>query len=364
MNISIPATSTPVELPATTRRKITDVFTRDEIKVLTARSNLMGFAAIGFSWSVIALCFAVMAWASMQPLIIAVPVFVLATIVVAGRQLSLGILQHDAAHGTLFNTKWLNEKFTDWVCARAIWNDLTKYRPYHFIHHTKTATPEDPDLSLVAGLPTSRASIARKFLRDIVGLTGLKFLAGRLLMDLGFIKWTVTNQIVWISQTPRSILMMPVTFLRNATPAILVNGLLFAVLWAVGHPLLYLMWVLAYVTPFPLFTRIRSFAEHAALEKTTDMFLNTRTTRAGFIARATVAPLNVNYHIEHHIMASAPYFRLPKIHRLLRERGAVAEPPGYLEVFRIMSSRPSARKLQSTQNSNDISLEGVKNECN
>ena len=78
------------------------------------------------------------------------------------------------------------------------------------------------------------------------------------------------------------------------------------------------------------------------LERVPDMFLNTRTTRAGWIARLTAAPANVNYHIEHHAMASVPYYRLPQMHRLLRERNAVPEAPGYLEVLRIASTPATA----------------------
>ena len=51
----------------------------------------------------------------------------------------------------------------------------------------------------------------------------------------------------------------------------------------------------------------------------------------------------MNYHIEHHVMASVPYFRLPLMHRMLRERGAVGAPPGYLDVLRIVSA-PEARQ--------------------
>ena len=30
-------------------------------------------------------------------------------------------------------------------------------------HHAKTSTPEDPDLTLVAGFPTTKTSLTRKF---------------------------------------------------------------------------------------------------------------------------------------------------------------------------------------------------------
>lgn len=260
--------------------------------------------------------------------------------VIAGRQLSLAIMMHDASHSTLFKSKWLNDVFADWTCARPIWNDLKKYRGHHFIHHTRTGQDDDTDLSLVAPFPTTRASLLRKFLRDVAGITGIKFLVGRFLMDTGYLKWTVANDLTWLPREGQTFWSRLVLFVRSVTPTVVVNGILFAVLWAAGHPWLYGIWILAYVTPFSLFVRIRSLAEHACTSKSVDMFLNTRSTRAGFLARATVAPLNVNYHIEHHVMASVPYFRLPIMHRMLRDRGMVAESPGYLEVLRIVSSKP------------------------
>jgi fatty acid desaturase len=80
-------------------------------------------------------------------------------------------------------------------------------------------------------------------------------------------------------------------------------------------------------------------AEHACLESSPDVLRSTRTTQAGWIARACVAPIRVNFHIEHHLMASVPYFRLPKLHALLRQRGIVAQPPTYLQVLKRVSMR-------------------------
>ncbi|MCH8543872.1 MAG: fatty acid desaturase family protein [Alcanivorax sp.] len=344
MSNAIPAQNdtAPATLPGDTRRKVTEIFTRDEIRMLTARSDIRGFIAVCFTWLTIGLCFVALAWASTQSLLVFVPVFLLALCILGGRQLSLAIQMHDASHGSLFKHKWLNHVFADWVCARPIWNDLHKYRAHHIIHHTHTGQDIDSDLSLVAAFPTTRASLARKLLRDAVGITGVKFFIGRFLMDAGYIKWTVAND---VERLPRDGMTLPrrlAMLVRNVTPTLIVNGILFAVLWAAGHPWLFLVWILAYMTTFSVFVRIRSMAEHACTQRSPDMFLNTRTTRAGLLARATVAPLNVNYHIEHHVMASVPYFRLPLMHRMLRERGAVAAPPGYLDVLRLVSSRKAA----------------------
>jgi fatty acid desaturase len=329
-------TITDAVIPEETRQKVSLLFTRDEIKQLTARSDLRGAWAVLSTWALLAGAFAVLAWAADQPLRWAIPAFVVGLSVIAGRQLCLAILMHDAAHGTLFKTRWFNQVLADWACARPIWNDLSKYRAHHLIHHAKTGTDADTDLSLVTPFPCSRRSLARKFLRDLSGLTGLKFFAGRLLMDMGYLRWTIANDVTRLPAVPmRERLRL---LARNASPTVIVNALLFALLWAAGHPWLFVAWVAAYMTPFSLFVRIRSLAEHACTERSPDMFRNTRTTRAGWFARATVAPLRVNYHLEHHAMPGVPYFRLPAMHRMLREQGVVPEAPGYVEVMKIVSS--------------------------
>ena len=333
-------------VPDITRRKVTEIFTRDEIRMLTARSDIRGFIAVGFTWLTICASFVALAWASQHSLLIFIPVLLLALCVLGGRQLSLAIQMHDASHGTLFKRKWLNNVAADWLCARPIWNDLHKYRAHHIVHHTHTGQAQDPDLSLVAPFPTTRQSLARKLLRDMAGVTGIKFFIGRFLMDAGYLKWTVANDVVRLPREGMTPWRRLIMLVRNVSPTVIVNGVMFAVLWASGYPWLFAVWILAYMTTFSLFVRIRSMAEHACTEtgseKSQDMFLNTRTTRAGLLARATVAPLNVNYHIEHHVMASVPYFRLPMMHRMLRERGAAQAPPGYLDVLRIVSPKVAA----------------------
>ena len=121
---------------------------------------------------------------------------------------------------------------------------------------------------------------------------------------------------------------LPGTFLKNARGMLLTNGLLLAAFWISGNTWLYSVWGRTYITPFPLFIRIRSMAEHACLKSSPDVLRSTRTTQASWVARACVAPIRVNFHFEHHLMASVPYFRLPKLHALLRQRGYV--PPHLL----------------------------------
>ena len=320
--------------------KITDIFSREEIKQLTTRSDLMGWWAVLSTWLIIAAAFASVAWASQHLSSLGlVLVILLALMVIAGRQLCLAIMMHDAAHGTLFANKQLNQTIGTWLCAKPIWNDLSHYRPYHLQHHAKTSSDEDPDRCLIADLPTTKWSLTRKFTRDLVGLTGLKFLVGRLLMDLEILQWSVTNNIEKLPQQHRSLLSYPIAFLKNSYGMLITNSVLFVVLASLGYAWLYGLWVLAYITPFPLFIRIRNMAEHACTQRSSHMFDNTRTTHAGWLARATVAPLRVNYHREHHLMAGVPYFNLPVMHHMLLAKGVIDNPPNYVDVLKIVSAK-------------------------
>ena len=93
---------------------------------------------------------------------------------------------------------------------------------------------------------------------------------------------------------------------------------------------------------FSRHARVRSLAEHACMARGPDPLRNTRTTRAGVLARITVAPLHVNYHLEHHLLPTVPWFRLPALGRLLAAREVI--PPGsrlpsYVAVLRTVTAR-------------------------
>jgi fatty acid desaturase len=316
------------------QRGLKGLFTPAEIANVTARSDLMGAWVLFGNWLAIAACFWAMAHFD------SVWVYVLGTCLIAGRQLGLGILQHEGAHGTLFKTRWLNDVLTDWLCARPVWQHLHKYRKHHIKHHTNTGLDADPDISLHAEFPVSKFSMTRKLLRDVSGLTGLKTMVALLMMDLGLIEWTVANKAHHISQRGRPWWDYPRSLLRNIYGMLITNAALFSVLYASGHPELYAFWVLAFLTALPLFIRIRSIAEHGCMQRGPNVLTNTRTTRANWLARITVAPHHVNFHKEHHLMASVPCYRLPQLHTLLRKKGLVNEPESYWDVIKLASGKP------------------------
>jgi fatty acid desaturase len=315
-------------------RRVTEVLTREEIAQLTKPSDGRGAWSVTVTWSLIAFALALV-WRWPNALTV-----VVALVVLGGRQLALAILMHEASHRSLFATRWLNDVVGTWLCAAPVWLHLEEYREHHLRHHSFTGLDQDPDLGLVTPFPVSRASLARKLARDLFGVTGLKRVVGLTLMDLGYLTYTASVGAKWTGRG-RPLGEVVAFGVRRLGPVVLVNGALVAVMVLVGAPWLALLWFGAYLTTFSLFLRIRSLAEHACTERSEDPLRNTRTTKANVLARLTVAPHHVNFHLEHHLLMTVPHYRLEALHRLLGEKGVLADATlatGYAEVLRLVSS--------------------------
>ncbi len=272
-------------------------FTRAEIQDLLRVSSARGWLSIAINWGLVAAAFAlVAAWPN--PLTVVVALFV-----IGARQLGCAILMHDAAHRTLLADRRWNDWAGSWLCAYPVWTDLFAYRPYHLQHHAKNWTAEDPDLGLVTPFPITRASLRRKLGRDLTGRTGRKF--ARAAWARSRARWRAGD-----ADGRRALVGFLVT-----------NGLLLAVLTAFGRPWLYLLWAGAWLTTHTLVTRVRAIAEHAMVPDPADPLRNTRTTLVRGWERLLVAPNHVNFHLEHHLLMTVPHYRLPRMHRMLAERG-------------------------------------------
>src|SRR5262249_17103445 len=166
-----------------------------------------------------------------------------------------------------------------------------------------------------------------------------KRVLGLLAMDLELLEYTVTAEIKSLPRRP--ILEHLSAGARNAFGVIVTNAALAGALALSGHAWVYVAWPIAFVTTFGVVLRVPWIAEHACMEVSEDPLRNTRTTLAGPLARLVIAPHRVGYHLEHHLLMTVPYFRLPALHRLLVERGAIPEQAiarGYLAVLRQASS--------------------------
>lgn len=250
-------------------------------------------------------------------------VFLLAVILIGSRQFALAVLMHEAAHGVFFANRRFNDAIGQWLCAFPIMLDINPYRTYHSKHHSYTETEQDPDIVLSRGWPVSRLSFSRKILRDLTGIAGVRRYASYFRAAAGDPSQPFHRRLLHLIGTLRGF------FVTN-----LLLLLLFSVFaqwyWYV------LLWWLPLLTWYSLIYRLRNIAEHALVPAASD-FSVARTTMDSRLYRWLWAPLNVNYHGEHHLLPSCPWYRLPQMHRLLKEKGLIEQmclAPGYASVWR------------------------------
>lgn len=304
---------------------------RNEIADLRRKSALRGVFLIGHAWATIGLAMTLFAlWPN--PL-----TFLAAVALIGARQ--LGILMHEAAHGLLLpDPKW-NDRIGQWLCAFPVFSDTRPYRPYHMKHHRFTQTEQDPDLVLSAPFPITKASFRRKIVRDLTGRTAFQQRRAQWRAAIGPKEWPWRRRLD--------------AFWDKLGGPLIANMVLFAGLGVAGYWYLYpLLWLFPLATWYQVATRIRNIAEHAMVPANDDPFRNTRTTKAGAVARALLAPYFVNYHLEHHLFPFVPCYRLPTAHKLLKIKGFAPKcefQPGYAAVIRIAASRSAEPETEARE---------------
>jgi fatty acid desaturase len=303
---------------------------RDELRPFLAKSNVAGLRLLAFNWGLIAACFLLVMWHA------SVLTVAIAMLVLGGRQLGLGILMHDAAHRSLMKSPALNEWIGQWLCAAPIFADLPLYRRYHMTHHMKAGTDQDPDLANYVNYPVSKASLGRKFLRDLSGKSGMRAFAALVAL---YSSANPGQHAQGYSYRAAGGVGRWRLLLRHGWRSIVANAGIAALCALAEHPLVYLLWPASWLTTYMLYSRIRNAAEHGALAGTRepDIWRNTRTVLARWWERLTVAPNYVNYHFEHHLVPTVPGYQLPRFHRWLLTQGAYERATlerGYLTVLR------------------------------
>jgi len=281
-----------------------DLLTLPELHRLRATSAWRGAGLVAHAWAVIA---GAMLLYAIRPSALTLAV---AIVVIGGRQLGLAVLMHEASHWLLFPAQKANTRVGTWLCAAPVGNDLPAYRRAHHLHHRHARRPEDPDLALSPGSPLTRRALAGALARDLLG-------------------WTAAA---------RALAWRPTAGWRPLGHALAANAVLLGGLAAAGQWHLYLLlWLLPLATWYQVVTRVRNVSEHGLVGDDDDPLRNARTTAAGWLARAALAPYWVNHHLEHHLLVFVPCWRLREAHALLLAKGhgpRMETAPGYLDVLR------------------------------
>jgi fatty acid desaturase len=227
--------------------------------------------------------------------------YVLTVAWIGARQHALLILMHEGTHFRLFTKKWVNDLISESLLAWPMFITARAYRIDHFAHHRNINTSDDPDWMRKQNheweFPKSWKELAVILFRDLCALNAHQLVAEVTDLSGG-------NQVQARPTTPYRI--------ARATFYAVALGLLF---WNQAFVGFLLFWVVPFATWFKVIIRIRGIAEHYGIDDTT--YGLSRTTLLSWFDRWFVAPNNINYHLEHHLYPSVPFYRLPELHTLL-----------------------------------------------
>ena len=276
--------------------------TKEELKELSSVNSTLACLHVAAEWGLVAATI-YLCQRFWHPML-----YVFAVAFIGSRQHALVVLMHDGVHYRLLRNRWLNDWMSEVILAWPHLVSARQYRKNHFAHHKYLNTAQDPDLNRRKGdpawvFPQAVPELARTLFRDVTGLNAPAMLK-------------LAASVASADQVPTGFLVMRYGFYAAVLGVVAYFGALEAFA---------LYWIVPMFTWLVLIMRIRSIAEHHAIDEPQTAYPRTRTTHANLLERILIAPKNVNYHIEHHFFPSVPFYRLPELHALLMSK------PGYRE---------------------------------
>jgi len=234
-------------------------------------------------------------------------------------------MSHEAAHGTAFRTRWLNE-IVFWVTSLVYMEEPLHRRHTHTSHHTRTWY-SGQDYQMAVELPMK----LKEWLLEVSGYSLLKFHAGAL-----FQLATRRYSTMLLNVTP-----------KNELPKLTRNARVYLAIYAAVGVLIFagqtwLLWfvVLPRILGVPAMS-LFTILQHAEVEENTPSILeSTRSFVTGRLGRFLY--LNMNFHVEHHLYPQVPFYALPMLNQEVRDD--IPEPdPGFfktnLEVLSVVTRR-------------------------
>lgn len=267
-----------------------------KLKKLSKLEPRFTLFALVLDWTVIAFAILICEWTgSWIAYAVAVPV-------IAGRMHGLAGLTHDFAHYRFIAEKSLSDLIGDLFLAWPLLATVEGYRRNHLAHHRHTNTGEDPDWVIKLG--TREFTFPQEMRFAFFNFLGY-FIAVSSIRDMRLVLKRLRAE----DPFSRSYKIARLAFYAVAAAAITLAG-------AWKGFLVY--WVVPYFTLFFFFLYVRSVAEHFGETMQHDSELGgTRTVIPFFWERWFFCPHNLNYHLDHHIYPSVPFYRLPELHEAM-----------------------------------------------
>lgn len=221
-------------------------------------------------------------------------------LLIATRQHALLVLMHEYSHYR-FSRKHalLNDIIGDVLTAFPFFITIHGFRRNHLTHHRYASTPDDPDW--ISSLkkdryhfPKTRKQVHIELLKHCIGWYTLSDLKGYTI-DAGM-------AVDLPASTRISRAITAISFIIAAT--------WFGLWWTV---LLY--WIVPLATFLMAILYLRDMGEHFGMPA--PGIAGSRTVLSGWVERLLICQNGVNFHTEHHLFPSVPFFRLKRLHQAL-----------------------------------------------
>ena len=226
---------------------------------------------------------------------------------------------HECLHGTPFRTRWINEIFVVVLGFMSLKNPF-QWRWSHARHHTDTiVVGRDPEIAFPRPPDVTGMILNMLHLKN-----GPNELARSLRQSLGklsddereYIPEDQRALVVWHSRLQVGILAAVVIWAMSVQSIL---PLLF-----IGLPTFYGSWI---------HTMLAAMQHAGLVEDMPDHRLNTRTVLLNPALRFIYA--NMNYHVEHHMFPTVPYYSLPQLHEEIKA-DCPAPHSGLIDAYREM----------------------------
>ena len=231
---------------------------------------------------------------------------------------------HECGHGTAFRSALANDVVYH-LASFLLWRGPTVWRWSHYRHHTDTIIV-GRDAEIVFQRPPSvpRAVFAFTHLQGGPQMFArlVRHAAGRLDDDAkDFVPVTEHRRVVWESR-------IMVAVVAAVAAWSLVTWSIVPLMF-VGLPTIYGGWLVVFF----------GITQHAGMrENVLDHRFSTRSVMMNPVFRFLY--LNMNYHVEHHLLPSVPYRALPDLHDEIGDQLAPPKPntiAAYREIFHALS---------------------------
>ncbi|MBD1923535.1 fatty acid desaturase family protein [Microcoleus sp. FACHB-831] len=346
-NKSDPISMVDARSPVTTASNLTNqgksIVAKDELKRWMTPQPIRPIRDLFLDWLGIVLALLAVTWMPTWWM------YSIAFIVVGCCQYALFILGHDAIHSSLHPNRLLNDRLAKWAIHGPMFMALEDGRRSHLEHHRTLGTASDPDRYLHT---LSNKNSRIKFL---LFCSGLATFGKTVLKVTPFGKLLNSSRPIATEAYQSKNLLTPVApmlldYTKQRVPVLVTQTLLISIFAFSTLPLwsYLVLWVAPIYFCVFLPDEIRAFCDHAVPVLPDSKADSSRlvTFRPSWIEGILFSPHNMNYHAEHHLYPGVPYYNLPIVHQVLKDRAEVTVRGSYLiflfHVIRLLPLQDSA----------------------